>query len=142
MVDALAAHVDLAGDERFVDEEARTANDDVLAEVLAGVFRNRPAQEWEDDLLAVDVGCVVAHSEPPEAVFQSEAFGAAHDLLVEVEHPTFGEHPRLRTLVELSRSETLAKPGVLCGQHTDQILAELGRDAAAIADLRERKIVC
>jgi crotonobetainyl-CoA:carnitine CoA-transferase CaiB-like acyl-CoA transferase len=112
-----------------------------LANELTTVFASQPAQHWEDLLLAHDVGCVVAHAEPPEAVLQSADFAAASDLLVTVEHPTFGEHARLKPLVELSRSETVAEPGVLAGQHTDQILAELGYDEAAIADLRERGIV-
>ncbi len=32
-------------------------------------------------------------------------------------------------------------PGVLAGQHTDQILAELGRSEAEIAGLRESRVV-
>jgi crotonobetainyl-CoA:carnitine CoA-transferase CaiB-like acyl-CoA transferase len=48
---------------------------------------------------------------------------------------------RLRPYIELSRSETLAEPGVLAGQHTDKILAGLGYDASAIAGLRERGVV-
>ena len=83
----------------------------------------------------------MAHAEPPEAVLQSKEFAGAADLLVQVEHPSFGEHVRLKPYIELSRSETLAEPGVLAGQHTDDILAELGYDAPAIASLRERGIV-
>jgi crotonobetainyl-CoA:carnitine CoA-transferase CaiB-like acyl-CoA transferase len=60
---------------------------------------------------------------------------------VQVEHPTFGQHPRLKPYVELSRSQTLAEPGVLAGEHTDKILTELGYDAVAIAGLRERGVV-
>jgi crotonobetainyl-CoA:carnitine CoA-transferase CaiB-like acyl-CoA transferase len=142
LVEALTGEVDLAADPRFADEAGRCANDDALAAVLAGVFAAKPAQHWEDHLLSHDIGCVVAHDEPPEAVLQSEQFGAACDLLVEVEHPTFGDHPRLATLVEYSRSQTVAEPGVLAGHHTDAILAELGYSAESIADLRERKIVC
>jgi crotonobetainyl-CoA:carnitine CoA-transferase CaiB-like acyl-CoA transferase len=62
-------------------------------------------------------------------------------MLVEVEHPTFGEHVRLKPYVSLSRSVTVAEPGVLAGQQTDAILNELGYSAEAIADLRERKVV-
>jgi crotonobetainyl-CoA:carnitine CoA-transferase CaiB-like acyl-CoA transferase len=138
---ALADEVDLAGDARFADEESRNSRDGELAEVLAGVFAGQPAQHWEDRLLAADVGCVVAHAEPPEVVLQSKDFGAASDLLAEIEHPTFGECVRLKPLVQMSRSESVAEPGSLAGQHTDKILAELGYDAAAITDLRERKIV-
>jgi crotonobetainyl-CoA:carnitine CoA-transferase CaiB-like acyl-CoA transferase len=47
----------------------------------------------------------------------------------------------MSALVRFSRSTTQAKPGVLLGAHTDAILAELGKSAAEIADLRERKVV-
>ncbi len=138
---ALADEADLAADARFADEAARQVNDDALAEVLEGVFALKPAQHWEDTLLTADVGCVVAHREPPESVLQSAEFAGAADMLVEVEHPTFGDHVRLRPYVSFSRSATVAEPGVLAGQHTDGILSELGYSVEAIAELRERKVV-
>lgn len=141
LASALVGDADLAGDARFADEASRRAHDSDLAQVLAAVFAARPAQYWEDYLLGRDVGCVVAHAEPPEAVLQSKEFAGAADLLVQVEHPSFGEHVRLKPYIELSRSETLAEPGVLAGQHTNDILAELGYDAPAITSLRERGIV-
>jgi crotonobetainyl-CoA:carnitine CoA-transferase CaiB-like acyl-CoA transferase len=138
---ALEGEVDLAADGRFADEESRAANDAALAGVLARVFARRPAQRWEDTLLAADVGCVVAHREPPETVLQSAEFAGAADMLLEVEHPTFGEHVRLKPYVAFSRSATVAEPGSLAGQHTDAILEELEYSVEAIADLRERKVV-
>jgi crotonobetainyl-CoA:carnitine CoA-transferase CaiB-like acyl-CoA transferase len=138
---ALAGDADLVGDARFADEEGRRAHDHGLAQVLAAVFAARPAQYWEDYLLSRDVGCVVAHAEPPETILQSKEFAGAGDLLVQVEHPAFGEHARLKPYIEMSRSQTLAEPGVLAGQHTDKILAELGYDALAIAGLKERGVV-
>ncbi|MCU1454182.1 MAG: CoA transferase [Acidimicrobiales bacterium] len=141
LVAALCDDVDLAGDARFADESSRRHNDAELATVLAATFRTKPAKHWEDHLIDQDVGCVVAHDEPPEAVLQSQEFAGASELLVEVEHPTFGDHVRLKPLVEMSRSETVAEPGCLLGQHTDKILRELGYDEAAIGDLRSRKIV-
>ena len=84
---------------------------------------------------------MVAHRDPPETVLQSAEFAGAADLLVEVEHPTFGQHVRLRPYIAMSRSTTVAEPGSLAGQHTDAILEELGYSVEAIADLRERKIV-
>ncbi len=138
---ALAGVVDLAGDARFGDQAARSANDGALAQVLADTFAGRKAQAWEDDLLAADVGCVVAHREPPETVLQSAEFAGAADMLVEVEHPTFGEHVRLKPYISFSRSATVAEPGSLAGQHTDAILTELGYSSGQIAGLRERKVV-
>jgi crotonobetainyl-CoA:carnitine CoA-transferase CaiB-like acyl-CoA transferase len=141
LVTALRDDVDLGADVRFADEAQRRQHDAGLAETLAEVFRTKPAQHWEDHLLGHDVGCVVAHPEPPEAVLQSKEFGGAAGLLVDVRHPTFDEHERLAPLVEFSRSETVAEPGCLAGQHTDAILAELGYDGDAIAGLRKRGVV-
>jgi crotonobetainyl-CoA:carnitine CoA-transferase CaiB-like acyl-CoA transferase len=141
LTEALAEDVDLSGDPRFSTEEQRQEHDTELADVLTDVFRTKPAQGWEDHLLSHDVGCVVAHVESPEVVLQSQEFGGASDLLVNVEHPTFGEHVRLQPLVQLSRSEMVAEPGSLLGQHTDRVLAELGYDEHAIADLRQRGVV-
>jgi crotonobetainyl-CoA:carnitine CoA-transferase CaiB-like acyl-CoA transferase len=138
---ALADAADLAGDPRFATEDSRVANDGALAQVLEDVFATKTAQHWEDALLAADVGCVVAHREPPEAVLQSDEFARAADLLVEVDHPTFGAHVRLKPYVSFSRSTTVAEPGSLAGQHTEAILSELGYSAEAIADLRDRKVV-
>jgi crotonobetainyl-CoA:carnitine CoA-transferase CaiB-like acyl-CoA transferase len=137
----LADTADLAGDPRFATEESRAANDVALAGVLEDVFATKTAQDWEDALLAADVGCMVAHREPPETVLQSDEFARAADLLVEVDHPTFGEHVRLKPYVSFSRSTTVAEPGSLAGQHTEAILSELGYSVEAIADLRERKVV-
>jgi crotonobetainyl-CoA:carnitine CoA-transferase CaiB-like acyl-CoA transferase len=137
----LAEEADLASDVRFTDEAARRSNDAALAQHLEAVFATRPAQHWEDALLAVGVGCVVAHREPPESVLQSAEFAGAADMLVEVEHPTFGDHVRLKPYVSFSRSATVAEPGVLAGQQTDAILSELGYSSEAIADLRDRKVV-
>ncbi len=137
----LVGEADLAADARFADEAARQSNDHALARELSGVFASKPAQHWEDTLLAAGVGCVVAHREPPEIVLQSAEFAGAADLLVEVEHPTFGDHVRLKPYVSFSRSATVAEPGVLAGQQTDAILSELGYSAETIADLRDRKVV-
>jgi crotonobetainyl-CoA:carnitine CoA-transferase CaiB-like acyl-CoA transferase len=141
LVMALADVLDLSSDQRFSDEARRGENDAALAETLAQVFRSQSAQHWEDTLLRHDIGCVVAHAEPPEEVLQFGEFATASGLTTVVDHPTFGEHARLTPLVDFSRNETVAEPGCLRGEHTNQILAELGYDDAAIVDLRHRGVV-
>jgi crotonobetainyl-CoA:carnitine CoA-transferase CaiB-like acyl-CoA transferase len=138
---ALKDELDLGADARFNDAVGRQDNAPALAQVLGSVFSTKPAQHWEDHLLAGDVGCVVAHREPPEAVLQSDSFAVASDLLVGVEHPTFGEHVRLKPYIEMSRNATVAEPGCLAGQHTDRILGQLGYSVEDIARLREQKVV-
>ena len=61
--------------------------------------------------------------------------------MVDVVHPTFDEHPRLAPYIRFSRSATQARPGVVAGQHTDALLAELGKTDEEIADLRQREVV-
>ena len=138
---ALGEEAELRSDDRFVDSESRAANADALSEVLASVFARRPAAAWETELLAQGVGCMMLHLGFSEEMMLAEDFGRASGYVVDVVHPTFEEHPRLAPFVRFSRSSTQAQPGVLAGQSTDALLAEIGRSAEEIADLRERGIV-
>jgi crotonobetainyl-CoA:carnitine CoA-transferase CaiB-like acyl-CoA transferase len=140
--DALAAAVpELAGDARFGDEHARRAHDAELATALTDVIASRTAAEWEQLMGAHDVGCVAVAMVAPESVLQSDEFGRASGFVTDVEHPVFGEHPRLMPLVTLSRSGGVAGAGSTIGQHTDEVLASIGYDAERLADLRARKII-
>jgi len=141
LVAALSPYVDLASDARFGTPEQRTKHDAALVEILTDIFAKRGKQEWEALMLAADVGCVAVATESIEEVLLSENFGYVSGHLADVVHPSFDEHPRLAPLLHFSRSSTQAKPGVLAGSHTNQILSELGHAGPAIADLRERKIV-
>lgn len=138
---ALDNDVNIRGDERFTDAESRVANADALREVLARVFARRSAAAWELELLPRGIGCMRLHLGFSEEMMLAEDFGRASGYIVDVVHPTFEEHPRLAPFVRFSRSATQARPGALAGQSTDAVLAELGRSAEEIAELRERGIV-
>ena len=138
---ATPAFAGLAADGRFGDPSARAAHDNELAEALGTVFATAAADQWERELLAVDVGCVAVNTDGIEVILLDTPLGRDSGYVADVVHPVFDEMPRIAPLIRFSRSATQAKPGILAGQHTDAILAELGRDAAAIADLRERGIV-
>ncbi len=132
---------DLATDPRFATAADRQAHDAALVETLGPIFARRPAGEWEAILLAADVAGVEVATAGTAAAYQSDEVGRASGYLVDVEHPTFGEHPRLAPIATLSRTPTDVGPGVLAGQHTDRLLGDLGFDPVAIADLRDRKVV-
>lgn len=135
----LAGHADLA-DERFATGEGRRRHGTDLAERLAGAFRQRPAAEWESDLLAADVGCAEVAPAPVEANYLGE-LGRTNGYVADVEHPTFGLHPRLAPLVEFSRSATAVRPGCTLGQHTEAVLREFGWTDEQIAGLRGRGVI-
>ncbi len=123
---ALRDRIDLAGDARFASADDRQRNDAQLTNLLASVFRGRPASDWERDLLAQGVGCVQVTEESMESLLIDTPLGRESGYVVDVVDPTWDLTPRQAPLVGLSRSATQAKPGVLAGQHTDALLAEFG----------------
>ena len=140
---ALAPYGDLAGDERFATEDDRTSNDSALADALGAIFRSRPAAEWEAELTARDVACVVAANGSPDGLIMDgdDALGRTMDIVVDLEHPVIGAYPRLTPLAKLSRSGGLTGAAPLLGQHTNAVLAEIGYSAEQIDDLRARGVI-
>jgi crotonobetainyl-CoA:carnitine CoA-transferase CaiB-like acyl-CoA transferase len=140
---ALASHADLDGDARFATEDARAQNDSALADALGAILRSRPARDWEHDLTALDVACVVVEQGPPEAVIMEgdDCLGRTMGIVVDMEHPAIGEYQRLTPLAAMSRSRGITGGAPLLGQHTDAVLAELGYTPAQVDDLRARGIV-
>lgn len=137
---ALEPHLSLADDPRFASVESRSTNDRELAETLAPVFLTRAKALWEKEFTAADVGCVAVAEQVAEKTLQEdEFFEAPYSVLAT--HPTFEVHRRLSPATTFSRSRTKADGGCLTGQHTDDLLAEIGYDAEAITDLRTRGIV-
>ena len=137
---ALAPELDLTADQRFATRQGRAEHDDTLADLLSAAFVKRSKDDWERDLLAVDVACVAVSEQAPEHMYWSDDFGRASGYLTDVVHPIFDEHPRMNFL-SMSRSQLTPGAGVLAGSHTDQVLLGIGRDQTTIADLRDRKIV-
>jgi crotonobetainyl-CoA:carnitine CoA-transferase CaiB-like acyl-CoA transferase len=139
---ALAPYAaDLVGDARFADASARRRHTRDLSAALTDVFAQKPAVEWERELLPHGVACVAVTTRSIEEMLFDEAFGRASGYVTDVVHPTFDEHPRLAGYVQFSRSATQALPAVMNGQQTDAILAELSKTPEEIADLRDRKVV-
>jgi crotonobetainyl-CoA:carnitine CoA-transferase CaiB-like acyl-CoA transferase len=137
---ALLPYLDLSGDRRWSTEAGRAAGDATLADLLAGVFAKRAARDWEHDLLAANVGCVVVDPRPMEACSMGE-LAEEGGYLTEAVSPVFDTYTRLAPLVRFSSSKTQALGGSTLGQHTDAVLRELGYDAATIDDLRRRNII-
>jgi formyl-CoA transferase len=61
--------------------------------------------------------------------------------VVEVDHPTRGKYLTVGNPIKLSDSITEVKRSPLLGEHTDEVLKELGYSAGEMATLREAKII-
>ncbi|NRA08238.1 MAG: CoA transferase [Myxococcales bacterium] len=138
---ALAAHADLAADVRFASEPGRRKQDAALAEALAGIFRRRPAADWERELVACDVGCAEVARGPISRATMDDAITRDAGFLREVEHPSFGRHRRMGPLAALSLTPGLALPACSFGQHTESVLRELGHESAAIEELEAEGVI-
>jgi len=125
----------------FATSAGRVEHDGRLAEVLEGVFTTRGADAWEELLIAAGVGCVRADANLPGPFFLGDGHVADNGFAATVDHPRFGRFVRHGPTVTLSRSGVDCGPGSLAGLQTDELLADLGFDAGAIADLRERSVV-
>src|SRR6201994_2550144 len=61
--------------------------------------------------------------------------------IVEVDHPQRGKYLTVGNPIKMSDSPTEVLRSPLLGEHTDQVLAELGYAAADVAALRSKKVI-
>jgi formyl-CoA transferase len=61
--------------------------------------------------------------------------------IVEVDHPKRGKYLTVGNPIKLSDSPTEVTRSPLLGEHTDEVLAQLGYSAEAIAALREERVI-
>jgi crotonobetainyl-CoA:carnitine CoA-transferase CaiB-like acyl-CoA transferase len=118
-------------------------SDDDLARALGAAFAQRSAHDWEKDLTAVDVACVVVEDGPSEARIMEgdDALGKVLDMVTEQTHPVVGDYLRMKPLSTLSRTPGVAPGAPLLGADTEAVLRELGRTDEQIAALRERGVI-
>jgi len=137
-VDALGIP-DVAADPRFASNPERVANREALRALIVERTVHRTAAEWETLLTARTVPCSrIRTIADAVADPQTEALG----LLTSLAHPVI---PDLR-LVDMPVSEggrraAHHRPPPLLGEHTDDVLTELGFGAGEIATLRDKGIV-
>jgi formyl-CoA transferase len=61
--------------------------------------------------------------------------------IVEVDHPKRGKYLTVGNPIKMSDSPTEVVRSPLLGEHTDEVLAELGYGAAEVAELRAKKVI-
>ncbi len=132
---------ELSVDGRFSNAESRVRHDSELVAILEEVFLRRTATQWEEDLTDHDLGCVVADGGEYWIFFNTDPHVDANCMAVEVDHPKWGTYRRHTPNVQMSLTPGVAGPGNRAGEHSRQILEELGYSATQIDDLGLTSIV-
>jgi crotonobetainyl-CoA:carnitine CoA-transferase CaiB-like acyl-CoA transferase len=123
LVEAIGAP-ELAQDERFLDNGARMANLPKLVEVLTEIFQQRPVAEWLENLerAGVPAGPVLDISQ-----MHADPQTLARKMVVDVPHPRHGSVKTVGAPVKFSgMGEAIRRPAPMLGEHTEEVLAEIG----------------
>jgi crotonobetainyl-CoA:carnitine CoA-transferase CaiB-like acyl-CoA transferase len=109
-----------------------------MASKIAAVMRTKTAQEWMDIMSQHDI-CAAPVRSMDEAV--ADPHNVARGMVIEVDSP-IGKVTQAGIAPKLSDTPGKVRgTSPLIGQHTDEVLAGLGYDAAKIAGLREQGAV-
>lgn len=133
---------DLAADARFATSQARSQNDSALLDMLKPLFSALTAEEAFAALDAAGAACEIARESPWLDEFFWADWAEKSGRVIEDKASIYG-HVRMIGIV----SRLGANPGVRkksaprLGEHTREILAELGYPAADIQAWIERRVV-
>jgi crotonobetainyl-CoA:carnitine CoA-transferase CaiB-like acyl-CoA transferase len=125
---------ELLSDERFTDRTARHANAAALIAILTEVFVEKDWEAWRAlfDDLRITFG-LIGRVQDLAADQQVRPSGAVRP----VDPALFGVDAMIDSPIFVAEAARRApEPAPAVGQHSDEILAELGYDGAAIRDLR------
>lgn len=132
-------HPEWIRDPRFATPAARVAHWDERLELMQEALAGAGTAEWIERLDAADVPCapILGRRElltHPQVV--------ANELIVESDHPHAGPMRQTRPAARFGGTPAeIRRPAPLLGEHTDEILEELGVDAGERADLRASGVV-
>jgi formyl-CoA transferase/CoA:oxalate CoA-transferase len=110
-----------------------------LVPALEKIFAERPATEWIEVLSAAEIPCGRIRS-VPEALDSPEA--RARDMVVDVETADGRSLRVVGPPIKLSATPAaVRRPPPRLGEHTDQVLAEIGHSPEEIERLRASRVV-
>lgn len=130
---------EILDDTRFKDNPSRVKNREALEDILSPIFQEKMTQEWVE--LLADNHVPVTGINNMETVFNSEQV-AVREMLQTITHPTAGELKMIGIPLKFQHTPgSIERHPPLLGEHTDEILQQLGHNIQEIQQLREMNVV-
>lgn len=135
----VAGRPELATDPRFARNADRVRNRALLVPLLAQVMRQRPRARWLAELEAAKVPCGPIND-------LAEVFAdpqvRERGMTVTLPHPLAEQVQLVASPMKFSATPVqYRRPPPLLGEHTDEVLGELGLSSAEIAALRQAAVI-
>ncbi len=130
---------ELVHDPRFATNPDRVVHRDELIPLIEAALAARGSAEWAAELSAAGIP-----AGPINTVDRALALPQvqAREMVLTTEHPTAGTLQMPGSPIKLSaRPATVRRPPPLLGEHTDEVLRELGYSAQDIGSLRADGVV-
>ena len=128
-----------ASDDRYAHNADRVANREEIEALIAKRFVTRTRDEWTEALSATNIPHGPVNS-VADALASPHAI--AREMVIDVGHPTLGSFRSLGLPIRLSATPlSIRRHPPLLGEHTDEVLVELGYDQQAVTDLRRAGVV-
>ena len=132
---------ELASDARYADAEARAQHRAELEAELAPAFASAPARSWWDALERHGVPSEITSPDSVRAVFDDPHL-RRREWIKSYEHPVRGRVETAGHLIDFSDTPgVLVRPSPSAGQHSAEILSELGFDADAIRRMADHGVI-
>jgi CoA:oxalate CoA-transferase len=126
----LAEHI---ADPRFASYASRKLNEDALLPLVEPAVRSRDSKKLERALMVAGVPCARVNNF--KEVFDDPQI-VAREVMQEVEHPRLGRMRTTRNPVLLDHDgPAIDRHAPMLGEHSEEVLAELGYSAAALREL-------
>jgi crotonobetainyl-CoA:carnitine CoA-transferase CaiB-like acyl-CoA transferase len=129
-------------DPRFSEEGSRAKNRQELIKILGETFAGKTCDEWLEYFKAEKAGLMyeVINNVPDLA---NDVQILANDLILEENHRGLGPIKMLKFPFNFSKTPVMSarKEAPCLGEHTEEVLMELGYSLEQIAQLRNEKVI-
>jgi crotonobetainyl-CoA:carnitine CoA-transferase CaiB-like acyl-CoA transferase len=126
---------------RKPDQFVRSANveEEAARNEIESIIRTRTRDEWYQLLVQADV-CVGKVYDVEEVPGDPQV--QHRQMIVEIEHPTYGRVRQVGIAIKMSDTPgSIRRAAPLSGEHTDEVLKDLGLVSDEIARLRDQGVI-